>query len=677
MIEIIKQASFDLHSFDNNEIVKVAGVLRKLKNWLSSLGNEEYKKQIENLRNESVVVNNHLSNLSKHINLLQSAIKDVDIRSYELELEEVKFLSKQLTDELEKLNYTVDSVKVPEEKSTQSKNRAGYDVPVGSVNKAYKSFEHFNQIPADLININETVKPRVLLNVNAKLQKLKFDDQVELLNKNSNSFFIVLKEAITNGIVLENTGITDTKKERPTGQMYVKIRTAPFSVPGLNLKIQGIALLTDLYAQKSPKMKLSLMRFTDVEIEKLSSASERKHLLKKLAEQVMQKKITNLSGDQLANVLKNSYIKVFGQEPTLQTLGTAWAQSMAEQSGHYVNNNIGNITATKDWVNSGGKWWTVDTTEFDNNGSGHKESMKFRVYDSIDDGAVDYWRQLGSTFKNALKWFGTGDALHSGLALGDSSYYTADRTLYSGNMSSLYETFLNKVAPSLNLQNKPTLPPSKKFPEYKAHSNSSKQTIPEKEIEKINKNTKYKIINDNDKQYIVLNDKINQNKSENENNQIAQNNITPEKDIDTEVNELMNYLFKSANTLESIVKLALEEKLLPKSQILISIASINSYSTKIKYATIVSELLEKNIDAKTEILSDGDNVNINCIALGENKTVLNAVLAICDVISDGFYINKGKIVKSILKINQISKLASVSFEEIDRSMRKCELEEII
>jgi len=420
-------------------------------------------------------------------------------------------------------------------------------------------------------------------------------------------------------------------------------------------------------------MKLSLMRFTDIEIEKMASASDRKILLKKISEQIKQKKVTNLSGEQLAEVLKNAYTKVFGQEPTLQILGTAWAQSMAEQSGHYVNNNIGNITATKGWIDSGGKWWTIDTTEFDHNGVGRKESMKFRVYDTIDDGAADYWRQLGSTFKNALQWFGTGDALHAGLALGDSSYYTADRTLYSGNMSSLYETFLKNIAPNLNLKNQPTLPPSKKFPEYKAHLNSAKRPIPEKEIDKINKNTAYKIINDNDKQYIVLNDKINNNKE----NQVVKNDTMAEKDIDTEVNQLMSYLFKSAEPLSSIVKNALEKKLLPKTQVLISIASINSYASKIKYATIISELLDQNINAETEILSDGENVNVNCVVSGEEKTVINAVLAICDTVSDGIYLKNKKIVKSILKTNCISKFGSISCEDFDRSLRKCELEEII
>ena len=679
MLNIIKQAAVELHNFNDNDIVKVAGVLRRLKNWLGSLGNPEYKAQIENLHNESTVVNVHLENLSKHINLLQSAIKDADIKSYELELDEVKFLATQLTNELEKLNSTVDNVKIPEtveEKPIESKNRSGYDVPLGSVNKPYKSLEHFNQIPADLIVVNDAAKNRALLNIETKLKRIKLEDQIELLNKNSNSFFIVLKEAITNGIVLENTMVQDSKKERPLGQMYVKVRTAQFSVPGLNLKFQGIALLTDLYAQKSPKMKLSLMRFTDIEIEKIVSAKERKYLLTKLAQQITDKKNTNLSGPQLAEVLKNAYTKVFGQEPTLQVLGTAWAQSMAEQSGHYVNNNIGNITATKGWIDNGGKWWTENITEYDHDGKGSNQAMKFRVYDTIDEGAVDYWRQLGTTFKDALKWFGTGDALHSGLALGDKSYYTADRTLYSGRMASLYETFLSKVAPNLNLQSKPTLPPSKKFPEYKAHLNSPKRNIPDKYINEINKNTNYKIINDNDKQYVVLNNGVN--KTENAQNQLAQNDNTSDSNLDSEVNDLMNYLFKSAEPLNEIVKNALEEKLLPKTELLISIASINSYDVKMKYAFILSELLEKNINAKTEIFSNKDDVNINCSVVGTNDTVVKAVLAICETLTDGFYIKDNcKIVKSILKLNEFSKYSSVSFNDIDRSFRKTDIEEMV
>lgn len=683
MIEIIKQASVELQNFDDNDIVKVAGVLRRLKNWLGSLGNEEYRAQLENLHNESTVINGHLSNLSKHINLLQSAIKDADIKSYELELEEVKFLSKQLSDELEKLNSTATLAKIPQDKEfidkstdikiNDSKNRSGYDVPFGLVNKPYKSFEHFNQISSDLIVISDVVKSRILQNLATKLDRLRLNDQLDLFKNNMDAFLIVFKEAITNGVILENSLVQDAKKERPSGQTYVKIRTAPFSVPGINLKIQGVVLLTDLYAQKSPKMKLSVMRFTDIEIEKISR-SERRIILNKIANQVG-RSVTNLSPIQLAEVLKNAYIRVFGKEPTLQVLGTAWAQSMAEQSGHYINNNIGNITATKGWIDSGGNYWSFDTTEFDNSGKPRKESMKFRAYNTIDDGAVDYWKQLATSFKGAFKWFGTGDALHSALALGDQSYYTADRTLYAGNMSSLYETFLNNVAPNLNLISKPTLPPSRKFPEYKAHINSPSQPIPEKFIDKINKNTAYKIVNDNNKQYIVLNRRLNNdNKSENAPAEIAQN-IPKVDNIDSEVNDLMNYLFKSAKSLDSIVKHALEEKLLPKTQLLITIASVNDFHIKMKYAAIVSELLEKNINAKTDIMSDGDIININCIAAGDNKLVTDAVLAICEIVSDGFYFkDNSKIVKSILKENQFSKFASVSYEEIERCLRKCDLE---
>lgn len=670
MINFIKEASLQLNSFDDNDIVKVAGVVRKLTNWFKQLANPEYKNQVLNLRNDSEIVNKHLENLSKHINLLQSAIKDADVNAYEAELEEVKFISKQLSSELEKLNITVENVKVKddENKPDEIKNRLGYDVPVGAVNKPYKSFSHFNQISSDLIFISEPAKIKTISNINNKIIKLNLGSEISdpnLIEK----FMVVLKEAITNGIILENTLVQDAKKERPSGQMYVKVRTAPFSVPGLNLKIQGIALLNDLYAQKSPKMKISLMRFTDIQIEK--TANKRKSILEKFAlvGNQVSKKITNLSGPELAEVLRRSYVQVFGKEPTIQILGTAWAQSMTEQSGHYVNNNIGNITATKDWINNGGKFWSVETVEFDKNGKGANTPMKFRAYDSPVQGAVDYWKQLATTWKGALAWFGTGDALHSALALGDKSYYTANRLLYSGNMASLYDTFIETIAPRLNLISAPTRPPSK-FPDYKEHINSPKKPIPEKYIAKINKNTAYQIINDDDgKQYAVLKRNNDQHISQPNQTEIAEN----EKNTETQVEELMRYLY-SAGPLETIVKNALMEKLLPQTELLISIASLDDYSVKIEYASIISDLLEKHIDAKTEIRANGSDVEVNCLVVGEENTVKNAVAAICDSISDGFYYTKNrKIVRSILQSNNFSKLVEVSFSEIDRCFRKNEL----
>lgn len=671
MINFIKEASVQLNSLDNDDIVKVAGVVRKLTNWFKQLSDPEYKSQVLELRNNSAKVNTYLIELSKHINLLQSAIKDADVNSYETELDEVKFISKQLSSELEILSATVDGVKVKEPLPVKNvvdeiKNRAGYDVPVGVVNQAYKSFEHFKQITGDLIYVSGPTQARAITNVNDKITKLKLGNEISDQTLISN-FIIVLKEAITNGVILENTIVQDAKKERPDGQMYVKVRTAPFSVPGLSLKIQGIALLNDLYAQKSPKMKLSLMRFTDIQIEKTSTASERKLILEKfaLAGNEVGKKTTNLSASELAEVLRKSYVQVFGKEPTIQILGTGWAQSMAEQSGHYVNNNIGNITATPGWINGGGKYWAVETTEFDHDGKGVKTPMKFRAYDDPVQGAVDYWKQLATTWNGALAWFGTGDALHSALALGDKSYYTANRLLYSGNMASLYDTFIDKVAPSLDLISAPTPPPAK-FPEYKEHINSPKLPIPDKYVAKINKNTAYQIINDEGKQYAVLKHKAdNQNQSE-----VAENT---EKSTDSQVEDLMRYLY-SAGPLETIVKNAIMEKLLPKTQLLISIASVDEYSVKMEYASIVSDLLEKHIDAKTEITSNGELIEISCRAIGDEETVKNSIAAICDSVSDGFYSKKGcKVVRSILTLNNFSKLASVSFEEVDRCFRKNEL----
>jgi len=99
-LEIIKQASVELQELDSKQVVKVAGVLRKIRNWFKGLGNPEFREKLVNLKNESVQVRSRLINLDKKLKEIDTSIEDGDIERYKNLLDDIKLLATELSKEL-------------------------------------------------------------------------------------------------------------------------------------------------------------------------------------------------------------------------------------------------------------------------------------------------------------------------------------------------------------------------------------------------------------------------------------------------------------------------------------------------------------------------------------------------------------------------------------------------
>ena len=176
---ILKSCSKDLN---NESIVKSAGAVQNIKNWLKRLFSPEYREKAQELAARSENVQNLLQDLSDSINKVQGAIKDANIKDYEEYLNEVKILTQYLITELTKVEESateasvisedVAAQKEPESKtelpeplespeslesleslespadlshdsSYSERHAPGYDLPMGSVNKPFSSFNHF------------------------------------------------------------------------------------------------------------------------------------------------------------------------------------------------------------------------------------------------------------------------------------------------------------------------------------------------------------------------------------------------------------------------------------------------------------------------------------------------------------------------------------------------------
>ncbi len=252
------------------------------------------------------------------------------------------------------------------------------------------------------------------------------------------------------------------------------------------------------------------------------------------------------------------------------------------------------------------------------------KQLRFRSYNSPEEGAADYWRLLNK-YGDVLKWFGTGDALHSGLALGDKTYYTANRFLYSGAMSKLYNQFMKNIAPQLSGVISNPQPPPGPLPEYKAWKNAKPIKIPDTLVSNIEKNTIYTVDQNNDKpQPVALN-------SEQKLNIPA---VQSKEVNNEEIDGFMNYLY-AEGPLSLIVKKSIESKLLNKTSFTVNIKN-NDYIS-VKFAKSASELIKECFDCpNVDILSDDNNIEISSVIMGEEDTVLNAVSSAITSLSKAF-----------------------------------------
>jgi len=643
---ILKQAS----SENLDSVVKVAGVVRRLYNWFKQLSNDEYREQVLNLKSESVAVKSYMSDLSEQLDRLNNAIKDADVSDYESALVEVKDLSQLLYKELEGLHLAA-------EKSA---------VPAGSTSETDLPNEKVDQSPLSTMSIFISDKARQMFLVTVGKE---VSDQIE----KSPHFFNLFSKAIKGGKI---TKISPVKKDTREGQNYITVQFGPFSVPGINYVFTGTVLLNEL-----PGQKLSLMRTLSVHYDDLPKTASRKDWFKKLAfvDGKVERFNNQLSQVKLAEVLRKGYQNAFGQDPSLQILGVAWAQAMVESSGNLMNNNMGNITAGKAWIESGKPYLVLKTQndkpngykEFGPSGEVMKnlDFVNYRSYKTPEDGATYYWKLL-KDYGTVLPWFGTGDALHSGLAMGDKTYYTANRFLYSGKMSSIYNKFIRDIAPQLSGMVSDPKPPPSQLPEYKAWKNSEPVKIPDKLVSNIAQNTMYTVNQDNDKPELVALNSGEKLSTPQNVQQVAQ----PNKEInDNEINSFINYLYASG-PLDEIVKKAIENKLLNKTNFTINIK--NNDNISIKFAKTASEFIKECFNCnEPEIFADDNNIEISSTITGDEETVLNAVNSSLKSFSEAFSEKYNHNVKLAISLNK-SNLTKLSSKIINKSERLFHLKAI-
>lgn len=105
--DLVKIAATELQTMDSKEVVKVAGILRRMRNWFHGFLNGEYGAQVVDLREETRDIAKNISELSKSLKQLDDSIKDLDVGSYHTNLTQVRSLIPTFINNLTELQSTV------------------------------------------------------------------------------------------------------------------------------------------------------------------------------------------------------------------------------------------------------------------------------------------------------------------------------------------------------------------------------------------------------------------------------------------------------------------------------------------------------------------------------------------------------------------------------------------
>lgn len=311
MDNLVRVASFQLQKLDNKEVVKIAGILSKLKNYLKQLGDREYAEAVDVLRSDSWMVQQVSNELRKKIKELTQAIDEGDISTYDLVLEEVRSLTADLATELKNLNRDAEAndprlqkekvapkseqvvpgpISDSPEKYTREQwddptKRAGiyehvarmirvwhpkHDVPISkNIMKPFDSFEWLRNKPIHIKQGSARNARDALINKTVKLlvgsETILTEEEVRTAFEDQNNFdelFNRLVQAIHNGTLIYYVpAMPDIKKEvkgRLVGEMSLAVKTASFVLPVFPVVISMSVGLTDLSVNPRGENKLVL-----------------------------------------------------------------------------------------------------------------------------------------------------------------------------------------------------------------------------------------------------------------------------------------------------------------------------------------------------------------------------------------------------------------------------------
>lgn len=515
---LLKIASYELNT--QNDLVKSAGIINKIVSFVKSILDSDFRNQKQQFEKELAPVKDYLSKIYETSKKIQDAIDSNDFMKYKSELEGLKEQANLLVEktiDLTKINNKLYQSKkdlLDEKISQEIKDNLPeeWDIPLDTViRKPFNSFNFNKSLNANDIQITSNN----ILILNKELNNKNIDYKIET-SEDKNK----IKNAILNGnLVISTLKPFDQKddKQRLTFRGEIKHTIVTPTIELGDYKVQLKFDVGDQRASVQKINKLYIIKIINVIVSPSSKFASKKSFAQN--QQVRPYQVTQISELDLANILLVGYKSAFGQDPTLSMLASGWAQVILE-SGRPVklpNNNVGNIKATKAWIESGKPYFIKDTQEYTSKGEFFIEkSAKWRAYESPEEGAAGYWQLLKNRYGASLDYFDIGDPVSASVSLGKSGYYTANIEKYSTAVGKLYNEFMKKYATNFsNLIPKKDLElPKLEVKNWKSEYQSNTQQIkPENDNYEDLSNELYNKLVANDKKVSNLIKEASENKS--------------------------------------------------------------------------------------------------------------------------------------------------------------------
>lgn len=668
MNEMIKLANNQLNRTPDDQIVKVAGILRRLKNWLKSKFDPEFEQQVRQLESESAEYSIFIEQLASQVSRVQEAIKDKELDEYRSELIALKNLLNQGTvsvvssikdtNNLQRaINQQLSRFFSKEHAKDESykekikkwlKETLGYDIPieVQNLNIKFKDSEYYKKINLSDSNITYTpiAANTLRLMILEESQQPKYNNifSIEKSNLNLDSLIMKAKQAIINGTINEVIFQEPNQqyKSPKTGTLKLTVSSDFFTIPNTDIECNFEVILRDESTNITQVGKdMAATRHFNIGLSKKRNVTSRSEfysqILKTAQTNERPYKVTTLSELQFANVLKEGYKMAFGQEPSLPVLAFGWAQAALESGRPFKlpQNNVGNIKATKDWINSGKPYFKRTTEEFTAKGEKYLYSdAAWRAYNTPQEGAAGYWYLLKSRFPDALEWAASGDPQSAGVVLGQKGYYTASIKKYSTQLQSLYKTFLDKYASS--------------FPSLKS--------------ETINTGKERPLLKDWKSDY-----------SKDEMESRPSSIALQDNPANDDASELLNTLLKASSkdsAYYSFVKQAIYKNMNPKKNTLILICGSDEVDN-LEYANSLSYLIQDYLRGVTTIHQNDNDIYIQASS-HTDCDLRKAIIELSNVLSEKMKNKNNKNVFAIVSNDLFSIHKKVSHDKMISNHRK-------
>lgn len=674
MNEIVKIANNQLNRTPDYQVVKVAGILRRLKNWLKSKFDSEFENQVRQLESESAEYSVFLEQLAEQVAKVQLAIKDKELEEYRTELVILKDLlnqgSEAVSSSIADTNKLEESITKFFEKYTSKlhkdteyrnkvenflKKEKGYDVPLNQpINEKFKDTDFYKDLqPSDVHYTNEAFLAFLKILTKAASYK-KINIPRESISKEV--ILPILQNSIINGTINSAKLYEQSQHNIPnTGTLELNVDSDYFKIPNTDLMVTiNFKIRDESTAMNSASKKLIVAWHNKITINKTSNARVNKYysLIKEaLQPQERPYQINNLSDLQFANALLQGYQLAFNKMPTLQILAFGWAQAALESGRPFKlpQNNVGNIKASEDWIKSGKPYFRKSTEEFTDKGKKFIHSnAAWRAYNSPEEGAAGYWKLVASRFPDALEWAAAGDPQSAGVSLGLKTYYTARIDKYSGSLKSLYQTFLDNYADDF--------------------SNLSNEAIPSSKIKPAVKQWKTDYSKDEIESYKAKATKSPEQIRQDEYQEEEHiSDITDDK-IDSLLGDLMTDLFSSSSNYYNRVKNALLKSFIPKNNIFIKVEGSDEVDN-LEYAKNLNYLIQDYLSGQTSIHKENANIYIQA-SIQTNNDARQGVIELSDLLTKEINAKINKNVYTIVANDIVTAAPIIDNEEIKSNHRK-------